>query len=135
MLIKFRKVIVAGGTESMSNAPYYAITTRGGAKYGHQQLIDGLVRDGLSDAYDGSAMGLAGEDCAKEHSFTREQQDDYAISSYQKAQKAHAEGWFKEEIAPLEVHGGRGKPNRVVDQDDEINNVSMLLSHPTYSKY
>jgi len=119
------EVIVAGGTESMSNAPYYAITTRGGAKYGHQQLIDGLVRDGLSDAYDGSAMGLAGEDCAKEYSFTREQQEDYAISSYQKAQKAHAEGWFKEEIAPLEVLGGRGKPNKVVDQDDEVNNLNI----------
>jgi len=119
------EVIVAGGTESMSNAPYYAITTRGGAKYGHQQLVDGLVRDGLSDAYDGNAMGLAGEDCAKEHSFTREQQDDYAISSYQKAQKAHLEGWFKEEIAPLEVLGGRGKPNRLVNHDDEVNNLNI----------
>lgn len=118
----------------MSNAPYYAITTRGGAKYGHQQLVDGLVRDGLSDAYDGNAMGLAGEDCAKEYNFTREQQDDYAISSYQKAQKAHSEGWFKEEIAPLEVLGTRGKPNRLVNHDDEVNNVSMLLSHAVYWK-
>lgn len=118
-------VIVAGGTESMSNAPYYATTTRGGAKYGHQQLVDALVRDGLSDAYDGSAMGLAGEDCAQEHGFTREQQDDYAIASYQKAQKAHADGLFKDEIAPVEVSGGRGKPNKTVDQDDEIKNLNI----------
>lgn len=118
----------------MSNAPYYATTTRAGAKYGHQQLVDGLVRDGLSDSYDGTAMGIAAEECAKEYSFTREQQDDYAISSYQKAQKARAEGWSKEEIAPLEVLGGRGKPNRVVEQDDEINNVSMLRSRTIYSE-
>lgn len=119
------EVVVAGGTESMSNAPYYATTTRGGAKYGHQQLVDALVRDGLSDAYDGSAMGLAGEDCAQEYSFTREQQDEYAIASYQKAQKAQAEGLFKDEIAPLEVSGGRGKPNKIVDQDDEIKNLNI----------
>lgn len=122
------QVVVAGGTESMSNAPYYATTTRGGAKYGHQQLIDALVRDGLSDAYDGSAMGLAGEDCAEEYSFTREQQDEYAIASYQKAQKAQAEGLFKDEIAPIEVSGGRGKPNKIVDQDDEIKNVSLWVA-------
>lgn len=117
----------------MSNAPYYSTTTRGGAKYGHQQLVDGLVRDGLSDAYDGTAMGLAGEDCASEYSFTREQQDEYAIASYQKAQKALAEGKFKEEIAPIEVSGGRGKPNKVIDQDDEIKNVSLrICSRPIF---
>lgn len=119
------EIVVAGGTESMSNAPYYATTTRGGAKYGHQQLIDALVRDGLSDAYDGSAMGMAGEDCAQEYSFTREQQDEYAIASYLKAQKAQAEGLFKDEIAPIEVSGGRGKPNKIVDQDDEIKNLNI----------
>jgi len=119
------EVVVAGGTESMSNAPYYATSTRGGAKYGHQQLIDALVRDGLSDAYDGNAMGIAGEDCAQEYGFTREQQDDYAISSYQKAQKAHAEGWFKDEIAPIEVSGGRGKPNKLVDHDEEVKNLNI----------
>ncbi|KAF8424499.1 Thiolase, N-terminal domain-containing protein [Tirmania nivea] len=119
------EVVVAGGTESMSNAPYYNTTNRGGAKYGHQQLIDALVRDGLSDAYDGSAMGMAGEDCAQEYSFTREQQDEYAIASYQKAQKAQAEGLFKDEIAPIEVSGGRGKPNKIVDQDDEIKNLNI----------
>lgn len=112
----------------MSNAPYYSTSTRGGAKYGHQQLIDALVRDGLSDAYDGNAMGMAGEDCAQEYSFTREQQDDYAIASYQKAQKAQAEGLFKDEIAPIEVSGGRGKPNKIVDQDDEIKNVSLWIT-------
>ncbi|KAF8469697.1 Thiolase, N-terminal domain-containing protein [Kalaharituber pfeilii] len=119
------EVVVAGGTESMSNAPYYSTTTRGGAKYGHQQLVDGLVRDGLSDANDGTAMGMAGEDCASEYGFTREEQDDYAIASYQKAQKALAEGLFKDEIAPIEVSGGRGKPNKVIDQDDEVKNLNV----------
>jgi len=118
-------IIIAGGTESMSNTPYYSTTTRGGAKYGHQQLIDGIVRDGLSDAYDGRAMGFAAEDTATEHSFSREEQDDYAIACYQKAQKAAAEGLFKDEIAPIEVSGGRGKPNKVVDQDDEIKNLNI----------
>ena len=119
----------------MSNAPYYSTSIRGGAKYGHQQLTDALIRDGLSDAYDGNAMGMAGEDCAQEYSFTREQQDDYAIASYQKAQKAQAEGLFKDEIAPIEVSGGRGKPNKIVDQDDEIKNVSLWITSPNYKIY
>ena len=111
----------------MSNAPYYSTTTRGGAKYGHQQLIDGVVRDGLSDASDGRAMGFAAEECATEHTFSREEQDEYAIESYQKAQKAQAEGLFKNEIAPIEVSGGRGKPNKVIDKDDEVSNVSQAI--------
>ena len=81
-------VIVAGGAESMSNAPYYLTSGRTGSKYGNQTLIDGVIRDGLSDAYDGQHMGLAGELCAEMHHFSREQADDYAISSYQKAQEA-----------------------------------------------
>ena len=110
----------------MSNAPFYSTTTRGGAKYGHQQLIDGIVRDGLSDAYDHKAMGFAAEECAANLKFTRQDQDDYAIECYQKAQKSLAEGLWKEEIAPIEVPMGRGKPNKVVDQDEEIKNVCSI---------
>lgn len=113
----------------MSNAPYYIPTARSGARYGHQQLIDGLVRDGLSDAYDGQAMGFAAEECAEEHSVSRTDQDTYAISSYQRAQKAESEGLFKEEIAPIEVSGGRGKPNKIIAADDEPKNVREIICY------
>ncbi|KAL7269462.1 erg10, acetyl-CoA C-acetyltransferase [Rhizina undulata] len=118
-------IVVAGGTESMTNAPYYIPTARGGARYGHKELIDGVVRDGLSDAYDNKAMGFAAEECAAGHGFSREDQDEYAIASYKKAQTALADGAFKDEIAPIEVSGGRGKPNKVIDQDDEIKNLNI----------
>ncbi|KAH0608518.1 uncharacterized protein H6S33_001652 [Morchella sextelata] len=117
-------IVVAGGTESMSNTPYYIPTARSGARYGNQQMVDGVVRDGLSDAYDNQAMGFAAEKCANDYTFTREDQDTYAINSYQKAQAAVANGLFKEEIAPIEVSGGRGKPNKVVDCDDEPKNLN-----------
>ncbi|OLL25472.1 Acetyl-CoA acetyltransferase [Neolecta irregularis DAH-3] len=117
-------IVIAGGTESMSNVPYYSPQIRTGAKYGHQQLIDGLVRDGLADAYDSQAMGISAELCAKEYQFTREQQDDYAISSYTRAQDSAKQGFFKDEITPIEVSGGRGNPNKIVDIDDEIKNLN-----------
>lgn len=116
-------IVVAGGTESMTNTPYYIPSARGGARYGNQAMVDGVVRDGLSDAYDGQAMGFAAEECANDYFFSREDQDNYAIRSYQKAQEAVANGNFKEEIAPVEVPGGRGKPNKLIDVDDEPKNV------------
>lgn len=118
-------IVVAGGTESMSNVPYYMPTARGGARFGHKEIVDGVLKDGLTDAYDNKHMGLAAEECAKDHSFSREDQDEYAIKSYQKAQKALEEGHFKEEIAPIEVSGGRGKPNKIVDSDDEVKNLNI----------
>ena len=129
-------VIVAGGTESMSNAPHYLPNMRQGAKYGDQTLVDGIARDGLSDAYKKQPMGLYGEDCAKEYGISREQQDDYCIRSYKKAQAAQENGWYKEEIAPIEVPGGRGKPNVTVDGDDEPKNVkhSATVIHATANR-
>ncbi|OBT69926.1 acetyl-CoA C-acetyltransferase [Pseudogymnoascus sp. 23342-1-I1] len=119
-------IIVAGGTESMSNAPHYLPVLRTGAKYGNQTLVDGVLKDGLTDAYGKQEhMGLQGEECAQDHSITREQQDEYAINSYQKAQKATEAGLFKAEIVPVEVSGGRGKPNVVVDKDDEVKNLNI----------
>ncbi|THY65742.1 thiolase [Aureobasidium pullulans] len=117
-------IVVAGGTESMSNAPHYLPNMRTGAKFGNQSLVDAVLKDGLTDAYEDQHMGLAGEACAEEHGFNRESQDDYCIRSYKKAQKAHESGWFGEEIAPVEVSGGRGKPNVVVDKDDEPKNFN-----------
>lgn len=121
------EIVIAGGAESMTNAPYYIPTARSGARYGNQSMIDGLVRDGLSDAYDGQAMGFAAEECANDYTFSREQQDAYAIKSYQRAQAAVLNGSFQEEIAPIEVSGGRGKPNKLVDVDDEPKNVCHFL--------
>jgi len=89
-------------------------------------MVDGILKDGLTDAYDNNHMGLAAEECASDHTFDREAQDAYAIRSYQKAQEAEKNGWFKEEIAPVEVSGGRGKPPTVVDKDDETKNVGKV---------
>jgi acetyl-CoA C-acetyltransferase len=119
-------IIVAGGTESMSNVPHYLPTLRNGAKYGDQTLVDGVLKDGLTDAYGKKEhMGLAGELCAKDHNVTREEQDDYAIKSYQKAQAATESGLFKNEIVPVEVSGGRGKPNIKIEKDDEVKNLNI----------
>lgn len=119
-------IVVVGGTESMSNVPHYLPTLRTGAKYGHQTLIDGVLQDGLTDAYEKKEhMGMAAEECAVDHSITREQQDEYAIKSYQKAQKATEAGLFKTEIVPVIVSGGRGKPSITVDKDDEVKNLNI----------
>lgn len=81
-------VVVAGGCESMTNAPYYMPAARAGAKFGQTVLVDGVERDGLNDAYDGLAMGVHAEKCARDWDITREQQDNFAIESYQKSQKS-----------------------------------------------
>lgn len=117
-------VVVAGGTESMSNTPHYLPTLRSGAKYGDQTLIDGVLKDGLTDAYKKEHMGLQGELCASDNGLTREAQDEYAIKSYQKAQAATEAGLFKE-IVPVEVSGGRGKPAIKIDRDDEVKNLNV----------
>ncbi|KAH0544200.1 erg10, acetyl-CoA C-acetyltransferase [Glutinoglossum americanum] len=118
-------VVITGGTESMSNTPHYLPVLRAGAKFGDQTLVDGVLKDGLTDAYKKEHMGLQGEECAQDHGFNREQQDDYAIQSYQRAQAAEKMGYFKEEIIPVEVRGARGKPNIVVDKDDEPKNLNI----------
>ncbi|PGH33646.1 acetyl-CoA C-acetyltransferase [[Emmonsia] crescens] len=116
-------IVVAGGTESMSNAPHYLPNMRTGAKYGNQSLLDGIMRDGLTDASKNEIMGLQAEECAADHGFTREQQDDYAIRSYERAQAAQKAGFLDAEIAPIEIPGFRGKPGVVVDKDEEPKNL------------
>ena len=111
--------IIAGGTESMSNVPHYLPTLRGGAKFGNTPLVDGILRDGLTDAYDEKHMGLAGEECASDHSISREEQDAYAVRTIQKAQQATQSGAFSHEIAPVSVPGPRGKPPTQVSQDEK----------------
>ena len=118
-------VVVAGGTESMSNTPHYLPNLRTGAKYGNQTMVDGIVKDGLTDVGKQELMGLQAEECAQDHGFNRQQQDDYAIRSYEKAQAAQAAGLFNDEIAPIDLPGFRGKPGVTVTQDDEPKNVRL----------
>jgi acetyl-CoA C-acetyltransferase len=119
-------IIVAGGAESMSNAPHYLPNMRNGAKFGNQTLVDAVLRDGLTDAYGKQEhMGLQAEECAQDHGFNREQQDEYAIQSYQRAQAAQKGGKFDFEIAPIEIPGARGKPGTTVDKDDEPKNLNV----------
>jgi len=110
-------IAVAGGMESMSQAPFYVPNARWGYKYGNAGFIDSVVRDGLQDPYDESMMGMAGEHCATERNITREDQDNFAIESYKRAQQAQTEGHFSKMIAPVTIKGRKGET--VVDQDDE----------------
>ncbi|KAL2125071.1 hypothetical protein VTJ04DRAFT_1436 [Mycothermus thermophilus] len=117
-------IVVAGGTESMSNTPHYLPNLRTGVKYGESTLIDGVQKDGLRDAYGKQElMGMQGELCAQEYGFTREAQDEYAIGTYKRAQAATEAGLFTE-IAPIEVPGGRGKPPVTIDRDEEVKNLN-----------
>lgn len=118
-------IVVAGGTESMSNTPHYLPNLRTGVKYGDGGLIDGVQQDGLRDAYGKKElMGMQGELCAEEHGLTRQDQDEYAIKTYQKAQAATEAGLFTE-IAPIEVSGGRGKPPVKITKDEEVKNLNI----------
>jgi acetyl-CoA C-acetyltransferase len=111
-------VVVAGGMESMSNAPYLLDRARSGYRMGHGKILDHMFIDGLEDAYDkGRLMGTFAEDCAELYQFTRQAQDDFAISSLQRAQKAMRDGAFKSEIVPVTVKSG--KSERVVSEDEQ----------------
>ena len=102
------EVVVAGGMESMSNAPYLLERARSGYRMGHNKIIDHMFLDGLEDAYEkGRLMGSYAEDCAQSYGFTREQQDEFAISSLTRAQKAITEGRFRDEIVPVLASSGR----------------------------
>ena len=110
-------IAVAGGMESMSNAPYLLPKARGGYRMGHGQVIDHMFLDGLEDAYDkGRLMGTFAEDCAQAYQFTREEQDAYALESLARAQKAIAEGLFVREIAPVTVKAGKSEAQVSIDE-------------------
>ncbi|MDV7271245.1 acetyl-CoA C-acyltransferase [Thioclava sp. A2] len=110
-------VIVAGGMESMTNAPYLLPKARGGYRMGHGKVMDHMFLDGLEDAYDkGRLMGTFAEDCAQTYGFTREEQDAFAITSLTRAQKAIAEGWFEAEIAPVTLKGRKGDTLVSIDE-------------------
>lgn len=112
------KVVVAGGMESMSNAPYLLDRARGGYRMGHGRILDHMFLDGLEDAYDkGRLMGTFAEDCAQTHGFSRQAQDDFAVESLKRAQQAIAGGRFKDEIVPLQVKVG--KESRLISDDEQ----------------
>jgi acetyl-CoA C-acetyltransferase len=110
-------VVVAGGMESMTNAPYLLSKARGGYRVGHDVIYDHMMLDGLEDAYEkGRSMGTFGEQCAAKYAFTREQQDDFAVASLERAQAANSNGAFKWEIAPVTVTTRAGEV--VISQDE-----------------
>ncbi|XP_031091423.1 acetyl-CoA acetyltransferase, cytosolic 1-like [Ipomoea triloba] len=113
-------VVVAGGMESMSNAPKYLVQSRKGSRLGHDTIIDGMIKDGLWDVYNDFGMGLCAELCADQYSFTRGEQDSYAIQSFERGIAAQSSGAFGWEIVPVEISGGRGKPPNIVDKDDGL---------------
>lgn len=116
-------VVVAGGMENMSQIPHY-IHLRNGNKFGPAQLVDGMQRDGLVDAYDQNAMGVCADLCATEHKFSREDQDKFAVQSYERSAQSWKEGKFDNEIVPVEVPQRKGDPV-VVKEDEEYKNVRM----------
>ena len=115
-------VVVTGGMENMSQAPYYLDKARSGYKYGNGQLIDGLTKDGLIDVYHNYPMGNAAELCAKECNISREAQDEFAIESYKRSAAAWEAGKFNNEIVPVEVPQRKGDPI-LFDHDEEYKNV------------
>lgn len=117
-------VVIAGGMENMSSVPYYMEDTRWGARLGNKTVVDGLVKDGLTDVYNNYHMGNAAELCAVECEVSREDQDDYAIASYERSTKAWADGKFADEIVSVEVPQRRGDAI-IVSEDEEFKNVKM----------
>jgi len=124
LLAGVNQVMVAGGMESMTNAPYLLPKARAGMRLGHAQVIDHMFFDGLEDAYDkGRLMGTFAEDCADKFGFTRRQQDDFAITSLHRAQQAIKQGWFKPEVVPVTAHGRGG--DTLVEHDEQPFNANI----------
>lgn len=117
-------IVVAGGMESMSNVPFYSPNLRWGNKYGNVSMIDGLAKDGLTDVYHNYAMGNAADLCARECNISREEQDAFAIESYQRSQVATSNGSFAAEIVPVEIPQRKGDP-LLFSKDEEAFNVKF----------
>lgn len=124
ILVGDNDIVVAGGMESMSNVPFYNPTQRWGNKYGDVSMIDGISKDGLTDVYHNYPMGNAGEQTAKEYNITREQQDAFAIESYQRSQAAWEAGRMDVEIVPVEIPQRGGEP-KLFAKDEEPWNVKF----------
>ncbi|PQJ72287.1 acetyl-CoA C-acyltransferase [Polaribacter butkevichii] len=116
-------IVVAGGMENMSSIPHYQ-HARKGSKFGPITMEDGLQKDGLVDAYDNMAMGVCADECASEYGFSREDQDTFAIQSYNRSAKAWSDGKYADEIVPVEIPQRRGEPI-IFSEDEEYKNVRM----------
>jgi len=130
------EVVIAGGMENMSRAPFYLQGLRTGLKMGHSTLIDSMLRDGLWDVYDDTHMGNLAELCAAEYKLTREAQDEFAIMSYQRAQEAQKNGAFRNEIVPVEIPQRKGDP-LLIDADEEpakVNFDKLKTLRPVFVK-
>jgi len=117
-------IVIAGGMENMSSVPHYFAKGRTGQKLGDMKLVDGLVKDGLTDVYNRVHMGVCAEKCATEMNFTREEQDAFAIESYNRSTSSWADGKFTNEVVPVEVPQRRGDA-LVINEDEEYKNVKM----------
>ncbi|MFN4946651.1 MAG: acetyl-CoA C-acyltransferase [Chryseotalea sp.] len=117
-------IVLAGGTESMSNIPFYLLKARTGYKYGNSELIDGLQYDGLTDVYNHCAMGVCADNTAKEMNISRADQDQYAIDSYKRAASAWASGKFKDEVIGVEITDRKGNKT-LFTEDEEYKNVNF----------
>jgi acetyl-CoA C-acetyltransferase len=117
------EIIIAGGMENMSLIPHYTYL-RAGTKFGPTALMDGMQKDGLTDAYDNNAMGVSADLCASEHKISREEQDQFAIQSYERSAKAWEAGKFDNEIVPVAVPQRKGEPI-IVSKDEEYTNVKL----------
>jgi acetyl-CoA C-acetyltransferase len=124
ILLGDNEIVVAGGMENMSLVPFYSSDIRWGRKLGDVKLTDGLIKDGLTDVYNKYHMGNAAELCAREHSISREEQDEFAIESYSKSSSAWENGKFENEIVSVLVPQRKGEPIKV-DRDEEIYNVKL----------
>lgn len=136
IMLGHQDVVVTGGMESMSNIPYYLPSARWGSKYGHGQIIDGLAKDGLTDAYDEVAMGVCADQTAQKYNISREAQDAYAIRSYKRAAEATEKGWFKDEIVPVMVPQRKGDPIAVAEDEEfkRVNFEKIPALRPAFSK-
>lgn len=131
------EIVVAGGMENMSQAPYYLPKARSGYGYGHGELVDGLLKDGLTDVYDQIGMGVCGDRTASKYDITRLQQDEFAVSSYQRSAAATESGYFKNEIIPVEIPSAKGGDAVVITEDEEFKKVKfekIPTLKPVFSK-
>ena len=119
-----KDIVVAGGMENMSQIPYYIPKARFGYKFGSNELVDGLQKDGLQDVYDKCMMGVCADATADKYEITREEQDAFAIQSYERSAQSTQDGIFKNEIVPVEIPQRKGDPI-VMDEDEEYKNVKF----------
>ncbi len=136
IMLGHNDVVVAGGTESMSNIPYYLTKARYGYKFGNGELVDGLQYDGLTDVYNHCAMGVCADNTAKEMNISRQAQDEYAINSYRRSSASWASGKFRDEIVPVEVKDRKGNVTQFAE-DEEYKNVNfdkIPALKPVFSK-